>query len=53
VGDYHLTAGTTGEFTAVEKDGTVLLIVSESATEDWEQMKSISNGFLANVAIGG
>lgn len=53
VGDYHLTADTTAEFTAVDVDGSVLLIVSESATEDWEQMKSISDGFLGNVMLGG
>lgn len=53
VGDYHLTAGTTGEFTAVDVDGSVLLIVSESATEDWEQMNSISDAFMADVVLGG
>ena len=52
VGDYHLTADTTAEFTAVDVDESVLLIVSESATEDWEQMKSISDSFLGNVMLG-
>jgi hypothetical protein len=53
VGDYHLIADTTAEFSAVDVDGSVLLIVSESATEDWEQMKSISDSFLETVILGG
>jgi len=53
VGDYHLTADTTAEFTAADVNGSVLLIVSESATKDWEQMKSISDSFLGDVMLGG
>ncbi|HEX5671342.1 MAG TPA: hypothetical protein VFY46_01315 [Acidimicrobiia bacterium] len=52
VGDYHLEADMTAEFTTVEVDGIVLLIATESLTEAWEETKAIGDEFFSTVRIG-
>jgi len=52
VEEYQVFPGTTLDLTVVEVDGMVILLTSESATEGWDEMNTISDSFFGSIEIG-
>ena len=52
VGDYHLVADTTAQLIAVQLADSTILVAVEGSTETWDEMKSLSTGFLESLQFG-